>query len=387
MNIVFVADIETSGGATACLLRVTRDLVRLGHECSVLLPADSWLVSALEEVGVRSVVTRHGAFLQGRPSGVLKTVVKYPVRAVGYWRGFKRSIECAERAVDFSRVDVIHTNVNRNDLGAELARRHGIPHVWHLREFSDLDFNCWSYRPRYVDYMAHNADRFIAVSHTVRTYFLQKGIPGDKLIVVNDGIDVDGYLVARTRWKESPVEFALVGGVSEAKGQRVVIEALALVPDAMRQMMHVTLCGAGARGYVTQLKAEARRLGVIDQVTFAGPVSNVIHVLSTSDYGLMCSQNEAFGLVFVEYMATGLPVIAANSGACREFFNAGAVGLLFDAGSREDLARALVEAVERRESLSLAAEVNAKLAATRYSQELNTRRILEVYGSICGGLS
>ena len=363
-------------------------MVAMGHACTVLLSRPCALADDLRELGATCVVVGHGSFLQAMPSSKVKRFAKYPVRYVGYRLGFTRSIAAAERAVDFSEVDVIHSNVNRNDLGAELAARHGIPHVWHLREFSDIDFRCWSYRKRYVEYMAAHADRFIAVSRAVKQHFVAKGISPSAIDVIGDGVDPARFAARPPRTDSptaaNPLRFAFVGGVSPSKGQELVIRALAVLPDDVRNCVRVTFCGGGGAGYMRRLHCCARRLRVEGQVEFAGPEKDVPRVLAQSDMGLMCSNNEAFGLVTAEYLMAGLPVIASKSGANVEFFERGAKGVLFRAGDCASLAHAIESAACDSVRLSHAAADYAAVAQVCYAAQENAKAVARVYRELCG---
>ncbi|MCL6604083.1 MAG: glycosyltransferase family 4 protein [Paenibacillus sp.] len=120
-----------------------------------------------------------------------------------------------------------------------------------------------------------------------------------------------------------------VGRVIPRKGVHVIIRAV----YALRRRMpiHLLIVGRGKPLYIRRLKRLAKRLGV--SATFLGNVTHeeIHQVYQTADCFVCPSQrHESFGLVNVEAMASGLPVIASNNGGIREIIVSGVHGYLVD---------------------------------------------------------
>ncbi len=79
----------------------------------------------------------------------------------------------------------------------------------------------------------------------------------------------------------------------------------------------------------------------------ASETAELARVYAGADISVLPSVDEAFGLVLVESLAAGTPVVAARSGACPEIVTDDAVGRLFDADDADDLARAMGEAIDQ----------------------------------------
>lgn len=117
------------------------------------------------------------------------------------------------------------------------------------------------------------------------------------------------------------------GRVIPRKGVPVLLRAM----HRLKQHMpcHLLIAGRGKPPYVRQLKALARRLGV--SVSFLGNIPHgEIHTLYQAADCFVCpsQQHESFGLVNVEAMASGLPVIASSNGGIREIITSGHNGYL-----------------------------------------------------------
>ncbi|WNS41906.1 glycosyltransferase family 4 protein [Paenibacillus sp. MMS20-IR301] len=118
-----------------------------------------------------------------------------------------------------------------------------------------------------------------------------------------------------------------VGRVIPRKGVPVLIRAMHRLN---RQMpARLLIAGGGKPPYIRRLKLLARRLGV--RVSFLGSIPHEdIHSLYQSADCFICpsQRHESFGLVNVEAMATGLPVIASSNGGIREIITSGQNGYL-----------------------------------------------------------
>ena len=98
----------------------------------------------------------------------------------------------------------------------------------------------------------------------------------------------------------------------------------------------------GEEAYEEKLKELTRELGIADRVTFAGHLDDVPKVMAACDVVVHCSTApEPFGLVIVEAMMVGTPVIASAAGGAREIVVHGETGLLTPPGDENTLASAI----------------------------------------------
>ena len=96
---------------------------------------------------------------------------------------------------------------------------------------------------------------------------------------------------------------------------------------------------AGSLEFLQAVKADVGRRGLSSVVHFVGRRSDVPDVLAASDVFALASREEPFGLVYLEAMATGLPVIGTLSGGPPSFVNV-VPGLLGDPGLRASMGQA-----------------------------------------------
>lgn len=173
-----------------------------------------------------------------------------------------------------------------------------------------------------------------------------------------------------------PFRLGLVGRLSHMKGQDVAIEALKVLRGRGLDV-ELELVGDVFPGYEAvelELAAQARAHGVDRHVTFAGFRADPWRGLSGVHVVLVPSRNEPFGLVAVEAMAAGRPVVASDVGGLREIVRDGVDGVLVPAEDPEALAdavQALLLDTSRRERLGEAAQdVRVRFSADRYAAAL-----------------
>ena len=381
MKVVYIADIGIEGGATKSLVELVDTMKKEnGVEPIVLTSGYNRRNELLNADGIENHAVGHGAFLQGAPDAVWKKPIKWGLFAAYYYLHYHSSIRKALRLIDWKSVDLIHTNVARDDLGMEISRRTGVPNLCHIREFAELDFNCWSYRPHYVKYLAQNTDGFIAISEAVKRYWIAKGIPENKIEVIYNGVDCQKIKPADHRkWAEDPtVKMVIVGGVIPNKGQYQAIEALCMLPERIRPYFRLDVIGGITETYKLKLSEPLKKCGIENQVRFLGACNDVYDRLKDYHIGLMCSKAEGFGRVTVEYMHAGLVVIASDTGANLELIQDQTTGLIYHRDDVKTLTQKLVYVWEHKDKIAEIAD-RGKKEAEKYTKEKNAREIFAQY--------
>lgn len=236
------------------------------------------------------------------------------------------------------RPTMVLTNTMVIPAHAIAAKLLGIPHYWLVREFGRDDHRLWfllGYR-RTIRLIGRLSEAVICNSHAVENALLAVD-PAMTTHVVYPVVD-SPLGIPPERQPGERMRAVLIGYFSEAKGQRIAVEAVAIARKAGVDI-ELTLVGAGNQKPLREL---ARRLGVEDLVNIQGRTRDVGRYWSAAHVGLMCSQCEAFGRVTVEAMRAGLPVCGTNAGGTPEIIDPGVNGLLSAAGDANALAANLM---------------------------------------------
>lgn len=158
----------------------------------------------------------------------------------------------------------------------------------------------------------------------------------------------------------------------EVKRVRDVVRIFARI----RQAIPSTLLMIGDGPDRDDAEAEARLLGVGDDVRFLGRLDTVTNLLQASDLFLLPSQGESFGLAALEAMACGAPVVGSRAAGLPEVIEDGVTGLLEPAGSVEAMARRAIHllhdperlAAMRRAAVDRAQEFSADIVVPQYER-------------------
>ena len=138
---------------------------------------------------------------------------------------------------------------------------------------------------------------------------------------------------------EAPI-VGLFGRLNRLKGQRTLIQALAEAPQ-----WHAFLIGANTTNEREDEKSNlltwAKELGVSDRIHWLDSLPNLKTAYAACDVYAMCSDSETFGMVTLEAMACGVPVIGTDAGGTPELLGHGARGRLIPPHDPRALAEAL----------------------------------------------
>ena len=279
--------------------------------------------------------------------------------------------------------------------GVAIARAAGVPLVVELN--APLAIEQSSYRGSQLpDLAAHaerttllSADYVLTVSATLREHVLTLGVAPDRAIVVPNGVDTDRFTpaddgaAARARWGigRGPV-LGFVGGLRPWHGVRAfgsLLERLvARHPD-----LQLVIAGDGPLR--RDLTDDFVRRGLAGHVIFTGALDHddVPALVRTFDVALAPYERADHAFYFsplklFEYMACGIPVVAAAIGQIGDVISDGVNGLLYEPGDSDELAsaceRLLGDAVQRRQ-LGRAA---AGTIHSTFTWKENARRIVEL---------
>ena len=136
----------------------------------------------------------------------------------------------------------------------------------------------------------------------------------------------------------------IVGRLQPWKGQHRFLDALALLRDQGRDV-HGVIVGGDAFGlspqYTVDLREQVGRLGLSEQVTMVGHVHDARPYIAALDVLVSASENEPFGIVLIEGMAEGIPVVAVSDAGPAEIVEPEVSGLLVPAPDASLIAEAL----------------------------------------------
>ena len=301
---------------------------------------------------------------------------RFDPRVVSRLRGLARE----------QRIDLVHTHNYRATLLAAAALPH-LPLVvtCHglLGPGAPKGPRCW--QALELRCMRH-ARAVIACSGHVRADLLARGLDGERVHVVHNGVagppaldcDRAALRAALGIHQDGPVVL-FAGRIVPGKGVDVLLEACA----QRREWCCVAAGDGPARG---AMEAHARRLKL--EVSFVGMRKDMTPWYLAADVVALPSRSEAFPMVLLEAAAHGLPVIATNVGGVPEIVIDGETGVLLPDPSASDTVEDLVAALDLLRKPKTRGEMGRR-ARTRWEREFTPERMAqstsEIYSAAFGG--
>jgi glycogen synthase len=284
----------------------------------------------------------------------------------------------------------------------ERARRAGVPSALFVLDYwprygpeRDLWLRMWSRRPR-AGAIAERltgltaraelatAGRWVFCSRAVLEDTLATGLEISDWTILSPGVE-RSYLDAPREPQPPDWRWRLlyIGRVVEQKGVRTAIESLTRLPGQARLLV----VGEGDEGYRHELEELARELGVAERVEFRPAQSReaLPEIYRHADAVVFPVQwAEPWGLVPLEAMALGRPVIATGTGGSGDFLVDGENSLLFEPQDADQLASALTSLADDPDLRERLRRGGFETAA-RHSEDAFNRRAVEELQAISRG--
>lgn len=381
MNILLVAHERNLGGASKSLVTLADELRNRGHKVVVVTPFKSGQVYAkLKELQIPVYKIFFGWWMM---PAYWNPLLKAAFRCLDAVKKIPaaRIAKLAEK----ENIQIIHSNSSVIDVGAYAAKRAGIPHIWHFREFGDADYQLefLKGREKSCRFVEESGSRVIFISHNLRAYY-KDDIPDKICQVIYNGISAD-FLVQKDfeRRITKPV-FLIAGNLHRNKGQNTALEAAKLLKDRGISDFELWVAGqASAMSDSKQFEAELRAYAEKNLqgcCKFLGFVSDMKRLRGETDVELVCSNREAFGRVTVEAMMAANPVIGTDTGANPELIKDKENGLLFRNGDAADLAEKMQWYIEEPSRIGKCGMAAYAFAKENFLSERNTEALEKVYG-------
>jgi phosphatidylinositol alpha-1,6-mannosyltransferase len=209
----------------------------------------------------------------------------------------------------------------------------------------------WTRGSRLQRHMLRSADAVVSISSfTLDKLRKWAAVALDRTFLVPNAIDLSIYtpgqpseaLRQRFGFGQGPV-ITTLGRMDENERAKGFDEILEVLPSLLEDFPTLTYCAAGDGTDRVRLQRKAEKLGVRGHTVFTGyvPEEMKLDLYRATDLFVMPSRLEGFGYVFLEALATGIPVIASSIDGSREAVRDGAWGLLADPDNRDEILRAI----------------------------------------------
>jgi glycosyltransferase involved in cell wall biosynthesis len=254
------------------------------------------------------------------------------------------------RLIRKRNIALVHTNTNTILASPLAARLTGVPHVWSIHELMVEQATVRSA----LHYMIPRfSTRVVAVSQAVRDHMLKDAAKfANRFTFVRGAIDVEPFLNAKGRarvraeWgvRDDEVLIGMAGRVTRWKGQSVFVQAAKLIAERHPQVKFAAVGGVfdTEKFYMDWFRKEVHDAGLENKLTINDFRADMPDVFAAFDIFVLPSiLPEPFGLVVIEAMASGKPVVATAPGGPSETVVDGETGFLVPPSDASAMAQAL----------------------------------------------
>ena len=379
MKVVFFSSTgRMVGGAAMCLKEILPYCLKNGIEPFVILRSDGDFADYLRQLGIRYEVVKYHDWLRPKKDhGGLKNELKWRIKDIENSFAEKKVRKILMR----EKPDVYHLNVIYNPCGARSAHELGIPVVWHLREFAEIDSNTPFFRNRDKAYnLIAQSEKIVCVSDSIKEFYSQF-IPADNMVRIYDGI-IMPQEQPTLRERHKVCNITLSGG-ARVKGHNDLIEAAKMLLDNGHSDFHIKIAGRFAdAAYLNSLKAKSAELGLTDKIEFTGFLKDMDSLWAQTDLAVICSRFESFGLSVCEAMARAIPVICANSTGTYEVTARGKYARMYEIGDINTLCDKITQILLNYNSAAEEALQSADYVRKTFSITKSCEELVKVFTDI-----
>lgn len=351
----------TYGGALVDLLRVLEKLDKTSFEPIVLLSHGDFHTEMFQKIGIRTI---HLPLPPWRKGKSLPRIPFAIYRLVSLLRSEK--------------IDLVHLNDADDVATVGLACRWvGIPLIVHAR--SEME-------PRkFKKLWVHRADYVFAVSEAVRQAAIDGGVLPERIQVLHSGIDTSFFhdageeeRIRKLYHLEDKVVVGTVANLSSVKGPELFLDALALVYRKHPEVVGLWV-GADDHGMQKGLEELAGKIGIGGKIIFSGFQPEFRSYIAAMDLFVSPSRKEGFGLVLLEAMVQGKPVVATQTAGASEIVVDGGTGFLVPTQDAATLAKAISSLVQNAPLRKSMGEAGTQRAIEKFSLEEQMHKLESIY--------
>lgn len=381
MNILYFTHENEYGGSSRALVALIREL-KDNNNIYVVTPfKNAKIIKELNDMNINVISCFYSWWQVPVRSSVLRKLI---FRILYLFNNI--SVAILTKKIKKLKIDIIHSNTSAIDIGAKIAYKLKIPHVWHFREFKENNLKFIKGDRRSYKFINTYGGNIIYISKAIQEYY-SKNIKKKNTKLIYDGVSKDYIINDSEKEKQNDkdshlTEFLLAGTLHEGKGQYLVVNAVEILKNEGYKNFKVYFAGGDPIGYSKYLNKQIEEKDIKDYIEYLGFINDLNSIRKKVDVELLCSESEAFGLVTIEGMLAGNPIIGSNSGATAELIKDNETGFLYKCNDAEDLANKMKNAIDNKELIKKIGKNAQEYAIKEFLSEKNAESIYKYYMEI-----
>jgi glycosyltransferase involved in cell wall biosynthesis len=375
LRIIYILNDPTKyGGANKSFINMIDGLIEKGIVPSVMLPFRGGICDLLDERNVSYFIVPFFLSIYPKIYNFRDLLMFFP--------RILRMVYLNQKAVNVAfnfgkkiNVNLIHTNVGPLHIGKEISKKLGVCHVWHIREYQDLDFGMTPLfsMKGFLKKINSPNNYNIAITKDLFNHFQMSK---DNSKIIYNGV------LSNSQIKFNPYKkkyFLYAGRVTEMKGFGNLLVAYNEFAKENKEY-DLYVAGQVNEVYLEKLRLLISEFGIEQRVHFLGERDDVYGLMEEATALIVPSLYEGFGRITAEAMFNGCLVIGYNSGGTKEILEKDNLGLLYS--NQEELVNSMKIVVSKGIDYFFPLIHQAqKRAVECYSNEQNVANVFNYYMS------
>lgn len=379
-------------GSGIYTMNIGKALRKKGNDIRVITAANSLEFPDMGDIKIRPIFFKYKDNIEGQIEFCVPCFDQYPTSDLVFYdmsetqlnKYKNRFREVLEKEIENFKPDIIHTQ--HIWIWSSIVTEYNVPTVITSHGSDMMGYNIDNSFGKYCRKAINECDKIITISKKNNQVVLENFPEAEnKCITLKNGYDTNVFYLKKFEKQSVLNEFNIhkkydkivlfAGRLTENKGIDVLLNATKKYENGK-----ILTIIAGGGGLLEELKSQVTKLKLKD-VVFVGDQSqeNLNKLYNIADVLAVPSRIEGFGLVAIEALACGTPVVATNKGGMTDFIN-DEVGALVDVEDdvmlEKEISKILnEEKIFNREKLSNYAKEN-------YSQEAVTKDLIDVYKKV-----
>lgn len=347
MRILYIHSSNIWGGATVALFRILLAMKDKGHEVFVVTSdAPGPFLEKLDAIGVRHYDHRISLTIYPK----VKNPLRWVKRVLQLYFNIRQEKMFIKKVIKEVKPDLVHTNVGPLSQAYDICKEKQIPHVWHQREYQDLDFGMHFFPSWKAFYQKIKSEMNYNISIT-QGIFKYRNLRLNKDVVIYDGVFSKQQIhsLKKNVSKDNYILFA--GRIEEAKCPFDLLVAFSkfhkLYPD-VRVLFAGSYCEESS--YFQKCKQYVEIMKLSDFVYFLGPRMDIYDLMSKALMLVVPSRFEGFGFITAEAMLNRCVVVGRNTAGTKEQFDNGlkysGKEIAYRFNNNDQLCECMIKAIE-----------------------------------------
>ena len=387
MNIVYILSATTPfGGATKSFLTLLLPFVEKGIKPIVVVPDTKGIYKDLNDANIETIAIKY------RPNtypdlNKAKDWILFLPRLIARRYINRIAVQKLTKVFRHSNISLIHTNVSVIDIGYRVANKLQIPHIYHVREYGDIDFGK-HYFPTWASFhhTLHAPTSYsICITKGIQRHH---GLENErKSLVIYNGISNKKQLCNQ----QEKNYFLYAGRIEPAKDLLFLLQAYKEYKKVAPHPTPLWIAGGVSDSmYYQKIQDFIACHQLQDSIIFLGPRSDIDTIMQEAKAIIIPSRFEAFGRCMAEAMFNGCIVTGRNTGGTKEQFDNGIAQTGKEIGLRFSSIEDLQQQLQKLDTLSPIEKKNLrenafKAVASLYSEDTYIQQIYHFYQDILHG--